>query len=409
MEDKKLCKLINICKANVRGLKAYLELHLKTFGYKKVNTRKKYIFAKGNIPILLVAHTDTVHLKGPKIFWLSLDGNMLKANEGIGGDDRCGIFIITELIERGYKPYVLYCDDEEIGGIGATEFTKNTPKKNLSHIKYFLEFDRKGRYDVVRYDDDNEALTTYIESFGFKEQYGTFSDICELSPYFGISSINLSSGYYEAHTLNEYIILSELNEIIDVAEQILKDIDNVEQFKYKESPYASYYHNYYSKYYNSKKGIDWNNYEYTKYNYSYPSLNKDKSINQVTKGSPKIKESTKSKDSITSLVVYHTGESEDLKGNFKFKGSSQKVDYYEHKETDREYFIGQCDYCNEIGQLYYDNYGGSYLCFDCVHQYGLTICANCGAAVEPDIDYPICNNCELPYDEYIDFSKEKED
>ena len=60
----------------------------------------------------------------------------------------------------------------------------------------------------------NKDFETYITGKGFKFAQGSFSDISLIAPELGIAAVNLSSGYYHAHTLHEYINRKELDETI---------------------------------------------------------------------------------------------------------------------------------------------------------------------------------------------------
>lgn len=53
-----------------RELKSYLETALQEMGYPTVSKRG-YLYAEGEIPVLLVAHLDTVHKAKPDIICIS--------------------------------------------------------------------------------------------------------------------------------------------------------------------------------------------------------------------------------------------------------------------------------------------------------------------------------------------------
>lgn len=204
--------------------------------YKHVENRKKFIYCKGELPILLVAHLDTVHKQIPKDIFYDKEQGVMWSPQGIGGDDRCGIYAILTLLEKGYRPHVLFTTDEECGGIGATAFAKaNIPLKD---VKYFIELDRRGHNDCVFYDCGNEEFYAYVETFGFEEDWGSFSDICEISPVYDIASVNLSIGYYNEHRTEEYINVNHMNDTIDRVAKMLDDAKNAKAYDYQEVVYA---------------------------------------------------------------------------------------------------------------------------------------------------------------------------
>ena len=220
---------------NQYELKKYLTKRLGSY-YAKIESPKAYIYAKGSLRVLLVAHLDTVYSKPPKK--INVFNNIIQSPQGIGGDDRCGVYIILKLLEKGLRPSVLFTTDEEIGGIGASEFTFDVDELDVNFI---LQLDRRGKNDVVRYDDDNYELTRYIETFGFKETFGTFSDISIIAPYYNISAVNLSCGYYNEHRgASEIIDFKIVKEVLSKVYKILK-APNDKKYIYKEHKYIYKY------------------------------------------------------------------------------------------------------------------------------------------------------------------------
>lgn len=190
--------------------------------------KNKYILVRGEAPIMLVAHLDTVHKEPVKHICKSDSGNILMSPQGIGGDDRCGVYALTTVHEQAQvKPWLLFTCDEEIGGVGASAFCAKhkagkTPK-GLDDLKLIIEIDRKGRNDAVFYDCDNPEFEAYITSKGFQTEWGSFSDISYVAPELGVAAVNLSSGYYNAHTLHEYINRKQLNTTVKKVLEIVTE------------------------------------------------------------------------------------------------------------------------------------------------------------------------------------------
>lgn len=236
---------VDICKRNQKSLKRYLVGKLEE-AYENVSVGDGYIFTKGDIPVLLTAHMDTVHKECVKEF--HEENGIIKSPQGIGGDDRCGIYMILKLIEKGFKPYIVFCEDEEIGGVGSNKFVKTELIEELKACKYLIELDRANSNDAVYYDCGNKEFKAFIsEVTGYKEAYGSFSDISHLSPACDRASVNLSCGYYKAHTTDEYVVLSEMENTIDkVAELLSIDYTEIEAFDYQVCfDYSSFYDDFY--------------------------------------------------------------------------------------------------------------------------------------------------------------------
>lgn len=224
--------LKKILQMTQKQLKSFSAAELRKY-YKKVDNRKKFIYCKGELPVLLVAHLDTVHKDIPKDIFHDKEQDVMWSPQGIGGDDRCGIYAIFSLLERGLRPHVLFTCDEEIGGVGASEFSKSGIP--LDDVKYLIELDRRGEKDMVFYECGNEEFINYVETFGFEEDYGSFSDICYISPVYDLASVNLSIGYYNEHRTEEFIKVKHMEATINKVEAMLRDSITLEEpFDYQE-------------------------------------------------------------------------------------------------------------------------------------------------------------------------------
>ena len=210
------------------------------------SNKGKYILVKGEAPIMLVAHLDTVHHTPVKHICKSDDGNIIMSPQGIGGDDRCGVYSLTKVYKNATKkPWLLFTCDEETGGHGADKFVMDYQKEilpiELDNLKLIIEIDRKGKNDAVYYDCANTDLETYITSKGFKTEHGSFSDISLIAPALGIAAVNLSSGYYNAHTQHEYINKKHLENTISRVAVIVAEASHDDFSKYEYIDAYSYY------------------------------------------------------------------------------------------------------------------------------------------------------------------------
>ncbi len=213
----------------LRPTQKQLFKHLaKKFKGKTLISKGNFILVQGQASIMLVAHLDTVHEQPVKDICTSADGNIIMSPQGIGGDDRCGVFALVKVFQSAQvKPWLLFTCEEEVGGIGAKYFClahkqKQLPK-NLDKLKLIIEIDRRGTNDAVFYQCANTDFEKYITDKGFKTAQGSFSDISLIAPELGIAAVNLSSGYYSPHTLHEYIVRSELESTIEKVSEMVSD------------------------------------------------------------------------------------------------------------------------------------------------------------------------------------------
>lgn len=235
-----------ICMMTQREVKIYAAKELlKT--HPKVYVGDGYVYAQGTFPVLLLAHMDTVHEKTPTIIVCDEEKGTLSSPDGIGGDDRCGIFMVLEII-KNYNCSVLFCEDEEQGGIGAKKFIDTDLAKELE-FNYAIEFDRKGKNDAVFYDCENDDFEDFITKDFYSTSWGTFSDISVVAPFLKCAAVNLSCGYYNAHTTKEYVVIKEMIASMNAACKILDRTTEDDKFEYIEAKYPSYYGRFGSCYY----------------------------------------------------------------------------------------------------------------------------------------------------------------
>ncbi len=244
-----------ICKKSQNELKQYVVTKLKK-RYEKLWIHKDFVYAKGTVPICLVAHLDTVHDKLPEqIVW---EKDRVSSPQGIGGDDRCGVYAILQIIQK-HNCSVLFCCDEEVGGLGALAFSQTSLCKEME-VNYMIELDRKGKNDAVFYDCDNPAFTKFITDTGmWGEDFGSFSDISEIAPEAGVAAVNLSVGYYNQHTQKEYVVPSEVDKAIDCVCKLIEKTTEADKFEYIEAVYD------YKSYYGKRYGYNFKRYD----NYGY--------------------------------------------------------------------------------------------------------------------------------------------
>lgn len=210
-----------ICRMTQKELKEYLRNALIIRG-REVIEDTGFIYSKGNFPVLICAHMDTVHKELPSE--IIYDKGKISSPQGIGGDDRCGIYMCMEIL-REIDCHVAFFEDEEIGGVGSDKFCRTEIARNID-VNYIIELDRSGENDAVFYSQYNPQFENFITETYWKTQYGTFTDICNICPEIGVAGVNLSCGYYRQHTKNEYVVLKEMKRNIKEVINLIKRGDN---------------------------------------------------------------------------------------------------------------------------------------------------------------------------------------
>lgn len=224
--------------------------------YETVLFTPDYIVAVGDIPVALVAHLDTVFTAPPENIFYDRVKNVMWSPDGLGADDRAGVYAIVQLIKRGYRPTVIFTTDEEKGALGAEKLIKDHPEPVVG-LKYIIQLDRRGSNDCVFYDCENPLFEEYVETFDFVTTFGSFSDISVICPAWKVAGVNLSIGYVDEHSYSELLYVGNMLSTINKVEKMLKDVDNIaEPYEYIPASYT--------KYYSSKYGLA---YGYSDYDY----------------------------------------------------------------------------------------------------------------------------------------------
>ena len=237
------CQILErLIRIKQKAVKGTLARYLKKY-YSEVIETDDFIIAEGDIPVALTAHMDTVweedRINQRELFYDKEKG-MMWSPGGAGFDDKAGILAILKIIREGYKPHIILTTDEERGGIGAYVLTEKYPKSPFKDLRYVIELDRANDVDCVFYDCMNDKFTDYVESFGFIEALGSFSDIDIICSEWGIAGVNLSIGYRNEHTTSEMLKVNSMLSTIEKVKKMLKDAYNVEQFIYIPAPVDTY-------------------------------------------------------------------------------------------------------------------------------------------------------------------------
>ena len=224
----------------------FLANELTTHGYREKDIlrgrKNEWMFIRGEIPVLVVAHVDTVHRELPDtIVWDDRQG-ILWSPFGIGGDDRAGCLAILKMVEEGVRPYLLFTTEEERGCIGAEIARRELPVQETIPLRFMVELDRKGFNDAVFYDYDLTKEPEFERLFtenGFRTQIGSFTDISVLAPAWNLAAVNLSAGYYMPHSTSEHVYLADVWRTVHQLIQIFDKAPN-RVFVYHEKPKAKW-------------------------------------------------------------------------------------------------------------------------------------------------------------------------
>lgn len=202
---------------------------------------KKNIYVRKPIPEkdpeffypCVICHTDTVHnidtINVKEEYLPNAQGQIklsLKAYNdynqptGIGGDDKCGVFACLQLLEE--LPYLkaAFFVSEETGCHGS----KYADEHFFSDVGYAIQFDAPENwmitercYGEVLFDRDSEffevcnnVLTENMDKDKMRYMIHPYTDVYALRQKFDFSCINISIGYYDYHTKDEYVVVEDV-------------------------------------------------------------------------------------------------------------------------------------------------------------------------------------------------------
>ena len=220
---------------------------------------------EGEFYPMFIAHTDTVHnkidkivvkeekLKRPYTFGKNFDDTLvdvLKAYDvndlptGIGGDDKCGIFICLELLKQLDKVKIGLFVSEETGCHGSSKCDENF----LQDVGYITQYDAPGNHLITEicsgvrlFERDSEFFTktskVITESFGNEMlvQSHPYTDISQLKKKIDVSCINMSCGYYNMHSPQEFVSIEDVKCAIEAGKNMVKEL-GYKKYEYQYKP-----------------------------------------------------------------------------------------------------------------------------------------------------------------------------
>ena len=179
----------------------------------------------------LACHMDQVQTVHSEDFEVRQEGDMLygwseknQQREGLGADDKNGIYIALRCLEECPRLKVFMAVGEEKGCIGSNRADMSFFVDSL----YVLEPDCKGGKEIhtvlrgipCASKEFEEALQ--VEASGFEITDGKTSDILALTlNNIGVSCANIPAGYYQPHKDDEYTLLSELENTLAYIQQTI--------------------------------------------------------------------------------------------------------------------------------------------------------------------------------------------
>lgn len=246
----------------------YIKNYLNSINISFTELEDKTIFNidNSNAPIFS-AHTDTVRTKKDdssaskvKIETASEFRKISIHNHILGGDDLCGVYIILNLIKE-YRDNInfVFSNNEEVQGYQtARDFVADF---DLIGYPYCIVLDRKGSSDIISYLNNYGSrefeldLASIGNHFGYTPNRGYFSDADFFRNH--MSSANISCGYFNAHSKDEFVIYEFVENAFNYSKAIIENLRDKE-YKLNEETFSWAFErqiiNNYARIYNSAFG-----------------------------------------------------------------------------------------------------------------------------------------------------------
>jgi tripeptide aminopeptidase len=228
----------------------YIIEYAKTYGIDYYTDKKGNIYlTKGMLDSTdeyfpcVVSHMDTVHrshrtlienkvrlsIKEDNLGWLTAHHPETDKQTGIGGDDKCGVYVCLELFKNFDKLKGAFFVEEEIGMLGS----KESDDKFFENVGYAIQFDAPSSNwisevcsGVKLFDEDfkNEIKGVLNESGYNKFSIDPFTDVNQLAKKYDFNCLNLGCGYYRQHSDSEYVVISEVEDSLKAGIQLISKL-----------------------------------------------------------------------------------------------------------------------------------------------------------------------------------------
>ena len=170
-----------------------------------IESKSKLIIKEDNLGVLTAHHPDT------------------DKQTGIGGDDKCGVYVCLEMFNKFDKLKGAFFVEEEIGMLGFT------------NVGYAIQFDAPSSNWITEvcsgvklFDGDFklEIKEVLNESGYTKFSIDPFTDVNQLAKKYDFNCLNLGCGYYRQHTDSEYVVISEVNDSVMAGIKLITKLGN---------------------------------------------------------------------------------------------------------------------------------------------------------------------------------------
>ena len=229
-------------------LKQLYSIHSPSHGEAKMSAFVKAWLTKRRIPFdtdrkgqvfklipgrpIVSCHMDQVQSGPPGGFVIKTNAEgkteIHGAKDGLGADDKNGIWICLNLLARWDTSFIFSTGEESLSK--DVDDVLAAHEDVLRRIPYCLVFDRRGSGDIIATENGycTDKFAERVAKEGAKEKFryhleaGIFSDADAISEH--CECVNLSVGYYRAHSKEEYTVFEELQSALAFGDHLLNTL-----------------------------------------------------------------------------------------------------------------------------------------------------------------------------------------
>ena len=159
---------------------------------------------------------------------------------GIGGDDKCGVFVCLSLLDDLPVLKATFFVEEEIGMLGSKEAIPDF----FEDVGYAIQFDAPSANWITEIcsgvkilDEEFKKKVAPVLKEGGYTNFSTdpFTDVNQLAQKFDFNCLNLGCGYYQQHSVKEYVVIEEVKKSLEMGKLLINYLGNEQYIRIKES------------------------------------------------------------------------------------------------------------------------------------------------------------------------------
>jgi hypothetical protein len=187
----------------------------------------------GESDTMFTSHLDTATSANTPVNHV-FEENIIKTDGKsiLGADDKAGVTIMLNMIEKNIPGLYYFFLGEEVGCIGSRKVAEKHKTQKLDYIKKVVSFDRRGTDSVISFQASqrccsdtfatalaeqlNKADTTFKYE---KDPTGVYTDSAQFVSIYP-ECTNISVGYYSEHTFNERQDIEHLTKLAEAVTKV---------------------------------------------------------------------------------------------------------------------------------------------------------------------------------------------